>query len=453
MQAKTKTFKQRIINASMWTFGGHMISQIIRLGSNLVMTRLLAPEMFGLMSIVVLILVGVSLLTDIGLAPNVIQSDKSDNPDFMDTIWTMQVIKGLFIWALMITFSLLLWFLISHNLMPTDTVYANPNLPILITAISFVAVISGLEPTWTMLATKSMNQALITKIEIGSQVFSVLVMVVWASFDKSVWALVAGALAASSAKSVLNYYFRKNRLNKWNFDRKVVKDVLSFGKWILLSTMVGFYAINGDRIILGALVDEKLLGLYSIAYMIISAISAVYGKLLASVIYPAFCEANTHSSEKLKQTYYKFRYIADFILLLSAGILFVAGVTTIDFLYDNRYHETGIILQVISISLIGLRYNVTEQYFVALSKPYMMTYSIILKTSILFILVPVAFHHFGFHGALWAIVISNFSSFPLTLFYKFKLNIFSLKRELLLLPVFLIGMGIGKVISLFELAS
>ena len=66
------------------------------------MTKLLAPEMFGLMSIAILISVGISLFTDIGLGPNVIQSKKSSDPEFMDAIWTIQILKGLFIWGLMI---------------------------------------------------------------------------------------------------------------------------------------------------------------------------------------------------------------------------------------------------------------------------------------------------------------------------------------------------------------
>lgn len=445
-QSQTHSFKRRIIHASAWTFGGHMISQIIRLGSNLIMTRLLAPEMFGVMSIVLLIMVGVALFTDIGLAPNVIQSKKSNDPEFMDAIWSIQILKGLFIWLLMIIFSLILFLLIQYKLVPANTVYANSLLPVLVPILSFSLVISGLEPTWTMLATKEMNQSLITKIEIGSQVFSVLAMIVWAYFDQSIWALVVGALAASLAKCCLTYIFRQGRLNKWRLDYVVIKEVFGFGVWILISTVIGFYAINGDRILLGGLIDEKTLGLYSIAYMIVSAISAVYGKLLGSVVYPAFCQANHQSPDKLKQTYYKFQYIADFGLFISAGILFVGGSGVIDFLYDDRYHETGMILQIIAISLIGLRNHVAEQCFVALGKPHMTTYCVAVRALCLFVLVPIVFYKFGFNGALWAIVIANCASFPLVLFYKFKLDMLSPLKELAMFPVFFIGMAIGKFI-------
>ena len=84
---------------------------------------------------------------------------------------------------------------------------------------------------------------------------------------------------------------------------------------------------------------------------------------------------------------------------MPAGILFVAAGGMIDFLYYSRYHETGQILQVISIALVSLRYFVAEQVFVVLGKPYMSTYCVIARTAGLFILVPIVFHQHGFTGA------------------------------------------------------
>ncbi len=43
---------KRVIRGSIWTIGGHGASQIIRLASNLIISRLLFPEAFGLMALV-----------------------------------------------------------------------------------------------------------------------------------------------------------------------------------------------------------------------------------------------------------------------------------------------------------------------------------------------------------------------------------------------------------------
>jgi len=54
----TKTLKQRLVHSGGWVIFGHLFSQVLRLGSNLILTRLLVPEMFGVMAIVTVIMAG-----------------------------------------------------------------------------------------------------------------------------------------------------------------------------------------------------------------------------------------------------------------------------------------------------------------------------------------------------------------------------------------------------------
>ena len=58
----SQSFKQRVIQSSLWIFSGNALTQIIRFVSNLIMTRLLAPEMFGLMALAGVFIFGLNLL-------------------------------------------------------------------------------------------------------------------------------------------------------------------------------------------------------------------------------------------------------------------------------------------------------------------------------------------------------------------------------------------------------
>jgi O-antigen/teichoic acid export membrane protein len=88
------TLKQRALRAGGWSIAGYGLSQTIRLGSNLVMTRLLAPEMFGVIAIAMMVTVILSMLSDIGLRQNIVQSRRGDDPAFLDTAWVVQVVRG-----------------------------------------------------------------------------------------------------------------------------------------------------------------------------------------------------------------------------------------------------------------------------------------------------------------------------------------------------------------------
>lgn len=78
MNLSKKTLKQRAMNSGSWVAIGLIVSQVIRLLSNLVLTRLLVPEMFGVMAIVSVFMMGISMFSDVGLQQNIVQSKRGE---------------------------------------------------------------------------------------------------------------------------------------------------------------------------------------------------------------------------------------------------------------------------------------------------------------------------------------------------------------------------------------
>ena len=92
------SLKQRVLKAGIWSLAGFGISQAIRFGSNLLMTRLLMPDMFGVMAIAMTVMAGLALFSDIGLKQSVIQSKRGNDALFLNTAWVTQVIRGGALW-------------------------------------------------------------------------------------------------------------------------------------------------------------------------------------------------------------------------------------------------------------------------------------------------------------------------------------------------------------------
>ncbi len=95
-----RSLRQRIIHAGLWTIGGHASSQILRLISNLLTTRLLVPEAFGIMALANTFVLGLALFSDVGLGQSVVRSKRSEDPAFTNTVWTLQALRGCLIWSL-----------------------------------------------------------------------------------------------------------------------------------------------------------------------------------------------------------------------------------------------------------------------------------------------------------------------------------------------------------------
>ena len=86
--ADTPSLGTRAQRGAFWVAAGYGASQLIRLGSNLILTRLLFPEAFGLMAVVNSVLAGFAMFSDLGLVPSVVQNRRGDDPRFLATAWT-----------------------------------------------------------------------------------------------------------------------------------------------------------------------------------------------------------------------------------------------------------------------------------------------------------------------------------------------------------------------------
>lgn len=94
------SLRKRALRAGSWNLVSQVASQVMRLGGNLIMARLLLPEMFGVMVIATTVSILLHLLSDVGLRQNIIQSHRGDDPDFLNTAWTVQIIRGFLLFAL-----------------------------------------------------------------------------------------------------------------------------------------------------------------------------------------------------------------------------------------------------------------------------------------------------------------------------------------------------------------
>ena len=89
-----QALKKVATQGAYWTIANYGLSQALRFGSNLILTRLLFPDLFGLMSLVNVIIMGLGLFSDIGVGTSIIRSKRGNDPDFLNSAWTMQVIRG-----------------------------------------------------------------------------------------------------------------------------------------------------------------------------------------------------------------------------------------------------------------------------------------------------------------------------------------------------------------------
>jgi O-antigen/teichoic acid export membrane protein len=439
-----QSLKRRVIGAGLWSLAGFASIYAIRLGGSLVLTRFLVPQMFGVMAIAGLIGLGLAMISDLGLRQNITQSKRGTDTLFLNTAWVIQIFRGLLLWLLALCIAGLIFFADNLALMPKGSVYADPYLPYVVAATSASAVITGFQSTKYLEASRHLALGGITLIQILAQVIGLLCTIIWIIFDRSIWALVCGGLSASLVASALSHGWLPGTSNRLQWDSGAAREILHLGKWMFLSSLLNFLANSADRLLLGALVDGATFGIYTIAYTVLSSIAQILVKIINDVSYSAISEVERERPFEIKRSLYRLHAVSASSAYLCSGFLIVGGSTLIHVLYDPRYGQAGWMLQLLAVALVATPFSLGQVSLLVRGLPRMFANISAVRIPVALILIPVGFHMFGLPGAIWAIVLGQLSSVPVTIHYQTKFDLFDLSKEFLLLPTLLAGMLLGK---------
>lgn len=340
----------RLLRSAALVVGGFGANMVLRLVGNLILTRLLFPEAFGLMTIVQTVLVGAFLLSDAGVEPCLVHSERGNDPAFVNSAWTLQVLRGAVIWLAICA--------LAH---PLSQFYREPALAALLPVAGSAALFAGLASTRIALADRHLSQGKATALEVGSYFLQLLITVVLTWIDRSVWALVIGHVLGTAVRTVLSHVWLDGIPNRFAWDVSALGALKHFGIWVFLSSALTFLAGEGNRLVLGRLLDVRLLGFLSIAMALDQLPRQVVLQIGARVLFPAYAEALREQRPGFRRLVLNSRLVQ--LLpswLLCLGFAF-AGERLMQLLYDSRYHEAGWMLRLLALGslagVIGASYN------------------------------------------------------------------------------------------------
>ena len=394
------SLKQRAIKGTIWTVVGYGSGQFLRLVNNLILTRLLVPEYFGLIGLVNVFILGLNLFSDVGLGPSIVQNKRGDDPDFYNTAWSIQIIRGFGLWFCCL---IIAW--------PVANFYQEKQLLWLIPVVGFSTVIRGFSSTALFSLQRHLDIGKRTRFELGTQLPSLIVMIIWALISPSVWSIVGGMLFGSLTKMIWSHRLIPEVRNKFKWDGEAAKEIFSFGKWIFVSTAITFLATQADRMILGKLFSFEMLGIYTVALTLAEIPKQITARVNVQVLYPVISHY-----VNLDRPVLRAKILQKLKLLLIGLAVFVTffacfGDLMIDILYDSRYEQAGWMMSVLAVGIWPLILEATHgKSLFAIGKPLYYAFGSFLKFIYMVILTPLAYKQFGLLGA---VVVVAFNDIPL----------------------------------------
>ncbi|WP_269518248.1 oligosaccharide flippase family protein [Alteromonas sp. BMJM2] len=437
--------KNHLKTTSITVLIGYGVSQLLRLFSNLIMTRLLVPEAFGVMAICQTFIFILTMLSDIGISPSVVKSTRGEETNFLKTAWTLQLIRGAIISCLVITFSFILSYLQNIKFFAEGTALREPILVNTLLFLALTPLITGFASIGIAVSKRKLQLFRLTIIELFGQFFGMLSMIVWAHYDPSINALLFGGILGATSYTIASHLAFKNSCNRIGFEKESFREVFSFGKWIILTSLLTAVLKEGDKIIIGSLVDLTTMGAYSIAVFISSAIMMAFLKLQSLVFFPLLSKTAREDIDSLGHIYYRIRLKADLIAFISSGFLFSFGNSLISLLYDERYVLSGYFLQILALSLLFTPSSMSNAVYLALGKSKYVSAILALESAVKLISIPLLFKLGGINYAIWGVAFYSILVLPIHWQFKRKLGILNILSEIRAYPIFSVGYILGII--------
>jgi O-antigen/teichoic acid export membrane protein len=326
------------MRSSAITVMGFGAGQVIRLASNLILTRLLFPEAFGMMAMVSVFLMGLAMFSDVGVGPAIMSSKRGDEPEFLNTAWTIQIFRGLSLWAVACAFTY-----------PISLYYGEPDLIYYLPVAALTLMLNGFNPTRAETANRHMQAGRVTLIEVATQVVGIVTAVIFAWILHSVWALVISGIVASLAHLVMLNLFLPGVSNRLQWEKPAAAELIHFGKWIFLSTVCGFAIGQADKVIIGGYLSLANFGLYNIAFFLASFPFMLGGMVMRRLLIPIYRESPPLASAANFARLRKMRIAATGALSALTMVLAFSGVWLVQLMYDDRYSMAGGIVVLIAV--------------------------------------------------------------------------------------------------------
>jgi len=416
--------QKRVVTGAMWTVGAYGLSVCLRFVSNVILSRIVAPEVFGVLMIVFTLKNGMELVTDVGIGQSVVRNPNAENRSFKNTVWTLQFVR-----------SFILCCIFSIAAYPLSALYdISPSL-LQVTALNILILGAASTSFYYMQRHMMLKQA--NLFEVVLDVTTIIVTVTLALIHPSVWAIMVANLISAIIRATASYML-PHAINWFEWNTAYVREVLSFGKWIFLSSLLAFLCGNFDKLFLAQAVPLALVGVYSIARIIADLPGTLIGRISFQLVFPLISASASEARPALIQQVSPLR----FKLLLLAATSIAIGIATADFaitiVYDARYHDAGWMLSMLLVGAwFGILSTVNEYTMLGVGKPAYGVAGNLLKLLSLVVLSYAGQAWLGLAGVILAVIASELLRYFPIAFGQRRERISFLSQDLLINAIFL----------------
>lgn len=270
--------KARVFRGSMWLGFGGGLEYGLRFLRNIILARILLPDDFGLMAIILAVNAILEAFTQMGLKEAIIQSPDGEEDTYLNVAWWLSFVRSIGLWA--IAMMSVKWLATFYNVSQYEAMFR----------ISFLAILlNGSLSARAYVAQKRMDFKAWTIISSGGGAVGILAAIGLSFWLQNAWALVVGFVLEAAGRCFLSFVICPY-VPRLKFKREHSRSLLTFARGILGLPILFFIFAQTDIFVVGKLLSNKDLGLYSMAISLAQIPLYLVHVILSPLLMPSFSE-------------------------------------------------------------------------------------------------------------------------------------------------------------------
>jgi len=390
--SSNKHISSRVAGGVVWMVFLRASLRVLGLVSTMVLARLLTPEDFGIVAIVMSFYALLMLFKNFGFDTAIIQMTSPERRHY-DTAWTFNFIFGVAFAVILVCCAELV-----------AGLYDVPEMEELLWTVAILFFIGGVRNVGTLDFRKNLTFDKEFKLKILPKLIGVPSTIILALYLRSYWALVIGTIVTQFSSLCIGYLMHHYRPR---FALSAAGELFNFSKWLLINNGIYFINSRSPELFIGKIVNPQAVGFFSLANEIATVFTTELSAAVSRASYPGYAKV-ANDPEQLKGLY--LNVIGSCALLLFPAALGIASLANlmVPVFLGQQWLEAIPILQIMAIGGLLIAINSNAGYvFMAMGNPRMSTVIGAIRLAIFIPALILLTNSFGLIGAAWSMLLAS----------------------------------------------
>ncbi|MED3998189.1 lipopolysaccharide biosynthesis protein [Peribacillus frigoritolerans] len=328
--------KGKMLNATKWSSLTEIAAKIIAPITTMILARILAPESFGVVATITMIVSFADMLSDAGFQKYLVQHQFKDSHEKYKytnvAFWTNLGI------------SFLLWGIIAIFCERIATMVGNPGLGNVIAIACIQLPLTAFSSIQMALYRRDFDFKTLFWVRLISVLIPFIITIPLAFLGLNYWALIIGTICGQITNAVI-LTMKSNWKPKVFYSINILKKMLSFSIWSLIESVSIWLTIWVDTFIVGSILNEYYLGLYKTSTTMVNSLLALITAATTPVLFSALSRLQDNN-EQFNKTFFKMQRIIS-ILIFPLGVgVFLYSELVIQILLGSQWSEASEVIGV-----------------------------------------------------------------------------------------------------------